>query len=240
MTGAERPYRRRVGLHMLATMSRTALGQTWRMPGREAADGPAYPSSRRRAAGISKLYGRGATLVRALDAVDLVVEHGDYLAVMGASGSGKSTLMNIIGCLDVPTRPVPPRRRRRPPASTSAAGDHPQPQDRVRLPVVQPDPAHDRAGQRRAAAGLRGVRPARAAQARAGRARSGSGSPTRRATCPRAVGRAAAARGDRAGDRHRPGAAAGRRADRARSTAAAPRTCWRCSTGSTPRAGPSS
>jgi putative ABC transport system ATP-binding protein len=54
--------------------------------------------------GISKLYGRGATLVRALDAVDLVVEHGDYLAVMGASGSGKSTLMNIIGCLDVPSR----------------------------------------------------------------------------------------------------------------------------------------
>ena len=52
---------------------------------------------------ISKLYGDGATLVRALDAVDLVVEHGDYLAVMGASGSGKSTLMNIIGCLDVPS-----------------------------------------------------------------------------------------------------------------------------------------
>ena len=39
MTGAERPYRRRVGLHMLATTSRTALGQTWRMPGREAASG---------------------------------------------------------------------------------------------------------------------------------------------------------------------------------------------------------
>ena len=52
---------------------------------------------------ISKLYGGGATLVRALDAVDLVVEHGDYVAVMGASGSGKSTLMNIIGCLDVPS-----------------------------------------------------------------------------------------------------------------------------------------
>ena len=53
--------------------------------------------------GISKLYGSGATLVRALDAVDLLVEHGDYAAVMGASGSGKLTLMNIIGCLDVPT-----------------------------------------------------------------------------------------------------------------------------------------
>jgi len=53
--------------------------------------------------GISKLYGSGATLVRALDAVDLLVERGDYAAVMGASGSGKSTLMNIIGCLDVPS-----------------------------------------------------------------------------------------------------------------------------------------
>ena len=54
--------------------------------------------------GISKLYGSGDTIVRAVDGVDLVVERGDYVAVMGASGSGKSTLMNIIGCLDVPTR----------------------------------------------------------------------------------------------------------------------------------------
>jgi putative ABC transport system ATP-binding protein len=53
--------------------------------------------------GVSKLYGSGDTVVRAVDGVDLVVERGEYLAVMGASGSGKSTLMNIIGCLDVPT-----------------------------------------------------------------------------------------------------------------------------------------
>ena len=53
--------------------------------------------------GVSKVYGSGDTVVRAVDRVDLVVERGDYVAVMGASGSGKSTLMNIIGCLDAPT-----------------------------------------------------------------------------------------------------------------------------------------
>ena len=52
---------------------------------------------------VSKIYGGGDTAVHAVDGVDLVVERGDYVAVMGASGSGKSTLMNILGCLDEPT-----------------------------------------------------------------------------------------------------------------------------------------
>jgi putative ABC transport system ATP-binding protein len=52
---------------------------------------------------LHKSYGHGDVQVRALDGVDLRIEHGDYVAVMGASGSGKSTLMNIIGCLDVGT-----------------------------------------------------------------------------------------------------------------------------------------
>jgi putative ABC transport system ATP-binding protein len=52
---------------------------------------------------VSKVYGSGDTVVRAVDRVNLVVERGEYVAVMGASGSGKTTLMNIIGCLDVPT-----------------------------------------------------------------------------------------------------------------------------------------
>ncbi|MCB0908251.1 MAG: ABC transporter ATP-binding protein [Nocardioidaceae bacterium] len=52
---------------------------------------------------ISKTYGAGEAAVSALREVDLAIERGDYVAIMGASGSGKSTLMNIVGCLDVAT-----------------------------------------------------------------------------------------------------------------------------------------
>ena len=53
--------------------------------------------------GVRKVYEVGAEQVRALDGLDLDVERGEYLAVMGSSGSGKSTLMNLLGCLDTPT-----------------------------------------------------------------------------------------------------------------------------------------
>ncbi|MBZ0263368.1 ABC transporter ATP-binding protein [bacterium] len=52
---------------------------------------------------ISKIYEIGKIKVPALKDVDLIIEQGEYVAIMGPSGSGKSTLMNIIGCLDTPT-----------------------------------------------------------------------------------------------------------------------------------------
>jgi putative ABC transport system ATP-binding protein len=53
--------------------------------------------------GITKRFGQGAAAFEALKGVDLEVQQGDFVAIMGASGSGKSTTMNILGCLDVPT-----------------------------------------------------------------------------------------------------------------------------------------
>src|SRR6187549_4167468 len=53
---------------------------------------------------VQKIYGEGLGLVRALAGVDLAISRGEFVAIMGPSGSGKSTAMNILGCLDTPTR----------------------------------------------------------------------------------------------------------------------------------------
>lgn len=80
----------------------------------EPAESPWGPAPVIEVRALLKTYGHGDATVRALGGpvdpatrespgVDLVVEQGDMVAVMGSSGSGKSTLMNILGCLDVPT-----------------------------------------------------------------------------------------------------------------------------------------
>jgi len=64
---------------------------------------PSAPAPLLHLQSVTKTYGTGQAAFQALRGVDLAIEAGDFVAVMGPSGSGKSTVMNILGCLDTPS-----------------------------------------------------------------------------------------------------------------------------------------
>ena len=88
---------------------------------------------------LKKYYGSGDTLVKALDGVDLTVEDGEFVAIVGTSGSGKSTLLHMLGGLDRPTcGSVTVDGKEIFALKEEALTDLPPAQDRVRVPKLQP------------------------------------------------------------------------------------------------------
>ncbi|BAN35511.1 antimicrobial peptide ABC transporter ATPase [Sulfuricella denitrificans skB26] len=66
-------------------------------------NGDNTPASLIELSAITKTYGQGQAAFQALSGIDLTIQKGEFVAIMGPSGSGKSTAMNILGCLDIPS-----------------------------------------------------------------------------------------------------------------------------------------
>ena len=99
---------------------------------------------------VHKIYPMGDFEVHALRGISLGIKRGEFVAIMGPSGSGKSTMMNIIGCLDRPTKGhyflegVDVSTVDKP--GLADIGGYPKPARRVCLPELQPRSAHVRLG----------------------------------------------------------------------------------------------
>jgi HlyD family secretion protein len=150
-----------------------------------------------RVVGLGKSYETAAGRFPALQNVDLCIEAGEFVAIMGPSGSGKSTFMNLLGCLDTPSsgdyflvgRNVAQLRK-------DELAATPEPQHRLRLPGFQPAAADDADRQCRPAAGLCRHRARAAAAASAPRTDQGRPRRLRRRAAEPHLGWTTAARGD--------------------------------------------
>ena len=156
-------------------------------------------------AGVEKVYRTGKVYYRALRGVDLTIDAGEMVAIVGPSGSGKSTIMNMITGIDRPTAGTVTVDGRRIDADERGGARRLARRARRRRVPVLPAAAHaDGARERDAAAGLLAPgAPARAPRDRAAQPRAGRAGGQRRSPARRALRRSAAASRDRQGARGR-------------------------------------